>query len=65
MSLKKACHDAGTDEDGNRVNAMQQSAEGIVGRGNEPGDPSGEAGSSETGGLTLLKARTVPLQEEG
>jgi hypothetical protein len=65
VSLKKACHDAGTDEGGNRVTAVQQSAEGIVGGGNEPDDPGREARARKTGGLTLLKARTVPFQQEG
>lgn len=36
VSLTKACHDPGTDEGGNRVTAMQKSAEGIKERGNEP-----------------------------
>ena len=31
VSLKKACRDTGTDEGGNQVTAVQQSAEGIGG----------------------------------
>jgi len=63
VSRTKACHDLGTDEGGNRVTAVQRSAEGVVGGGNEPGLLEQELWAADTGGLTLPKARTVPFPE--
>ena len=56
VSLTKACHDPGTDECGNRVTAAQESADGIVGDGNEPGSLEHELWAAKSGGLTSLKA---------
>ena len=62
VSLKKACHDAGTDGRGKLVTALQQSAEGIVGSETSRDHPGHEARATKTV-ETLPKARTVPLRE--
>ena len=58
VSLRKACHEAGTDEVGSRVSV---GAEVSRGRNRPKSEPEGRGG--QAGGLERLKARTVPWSE--